>query len=64
MEEEEAHWVGTVTTSLVIASNIDRHVLQLALLAMDCMALFINDGVRDAHYIGICKQVLWRCSTP
>ena len=27
---------------------------------MDCTTLFIDNGVRDAHYMGFCKQVLWQ----
>ena len=57
MEEEEAHWVGAVTTSSVIAGDVDRRTLQLVLSAMDCTALFIDGG---AHYMGFCKQVLWQ----
>ncbi len=60
MEEVEAHWVGTVLTSLANAGDVDKSLLQLVLLAMDCMAFFINDGMRDAHCMGFCKQVLWQ----
>ena len=27
---------------------------------MDCTALFFDDDIRDAHYMGFCKQVLWQ----
>ena len=40
-EEEEADWVGTVMTSLAIAGDVDRRLLQSVLSAMDCTALFI-----------------------
>ena len=32
----------------------------VGLSAMDCTALFIDDGVRDALYMRFCKQVLWQ----
>jgi trehalose 6-phosphate synthase/phosphatase len=54
------HWVGTVTTSSAIVDDVDRRALQSVLSAMDCTALFIDDDVRDAHYMGFCKQVLWQ----
>ena len=59
-EEDEAHWVWTVTTSSAIAGNVDRCSLQLVLSAMDCTTLFIGGSVCDAHYMGFCKQVLWQ----
>ena len=60
VEEEEAHWVGTIMTSSVIADVVNRRALQLVLLAMDCTALLIDNGVRNMHYMGFCKQVLWQ----
>jgi hypothetical protein len=52
------HWVGTVTTDLIIDEN-DKRALRSILAAMDCTVLFFDEAVRDAHYKGFCKQVLW-----
>ena len=55
------HWVGTVTLANSMAvDDDDRRALQSVLSAMDCTALFFDDDVRDAHYMGFCKQVLWQ----
>jgi len=55
----DAHWVGTVTTNSPIVDEADQQALQSLLATMDCTALFFNESVRDAHYKGYCKQVLW-----
>ena len=52
------HWVGTVTTDYIIDEN-DKQALRSILAAMDCTVLFFDEDVRDAHYKGFCKQVLW-----
>ena len=41
-----------------IAGDAGRHLLQSVLSAMDCMVLFIDNGMHDAHYMGFCTQVL------
>jgi trehalose 6-phosphate synthase/phosphatase len=56
----DPHWVGTVTTNSTIVDDDDRRALQAVLTDMDCTALFFDDDIRDAHYMGFCKQVLWQ----
>ena len=59
VSSSDPHWVGTVTTNTPIVDDADKQALQSLLASMDCTALFIDDAVRDAHYKGFCKQVLW-----
>ena len=55
------HWVGTVTTDGHILDDRDRDELKTILLSMDCTVIFLEQSsVRDAHYKGFCKQVLWQ----
>ena len=56
----DPHWVGTVTTNSTIVDDDDRRALHAVLTDMDCTALFFDDDIRDAHYMGFCKQVLWQ----
>eukprot|EP00577_Skeletonema_sp_RCC1716_P004103 CAMPEP_0113381280 /NCGR_PEP_ID=MMETSP0013_2-20120614/5211_1 /TAXON_ID=2843 ORGANISM="Skeletonema costatum, Strain 1716" /NCGR_SAMPLE_ID=MMETSP0013_2 /ASSEMBLY_ACC=CAM_ASM_000158 /LENGTH=1269 /DNA_ID=CAMNT_0000263683 /DNA_START=8 /DNA_END=3817 /DNA_ORIENTATION=- /assembly_acc=CAM_ASM_000158 len=55
----DPHWVGTCTTSSPIENEVDRQALRTLLASMDCTVLFFDEKVRDAHYKGFCKQVLW-----
>ncbi|KAL7493464.1 hypothetical protein ACHAWT_002460 [Skeletonema menzelii] len=55
----DPHWVGTCTTSSPIENEADRQALRTLLAGMDCTVLFFDEKVRDAHYKGFCKQVLW-----
>eukprot|EP00581_Thalassiosira_minuscula_P011072 CAMPEP_0183718280 /NCGR_PEP_ID=MMETSP0737-20130205/11582_1 /TAXON_ID=385413 /ORGANISM="Thalassiosira miniscula, Strain CCMP1093" /LENGTH=1219 /DNA_ID=CAMNT_0025947815 /DNA_START=1 /DNA_END=3660 /DNA_ORIENTATION=- len=55
----DAHWVGTVTTRSPVADDADRNALKSLLGSMDCTVLFFDDDLRDRHYRGFCKQVLW-----
>ena len=55
----DPHWVGTVTTSTPIVDEADKQALVSLLASMDCTPLFFDQSVRDAHYKGFCKQVLW-----
>ena len=55
----DPHWVGTVTTNSPVEDEADKQALRTLLASMDCTVLFIDDSVRDAHYKGFCKQVLW-----
>lgn len=55
----DPHWVGTCTTGSPIEDEADRQALRSLLASMDCTVLFFDENVRDAHYKGFCKQVLW-----
>lgn len=55
----EPHRVGTVTTNTPITSEADKEALSSLLATMNCTVLFFDDAIRDAHYKGFCKQVLW-----
>ena len=55
----DPHWVGTCTTSSPIENEEDRQALRTLLASMDCTVLFFDESIRDAHYKGFCKQVLW-----
>ena len=54
-----AHWVGTVTTQPPISNQNDMDQVRALLLTMDCTPIFLPDHIRQAHYYGFCKQVLW-----
>ena len=54
-----AHWIGTVTTHPPISSEADRQKVREILAGMDCTPIFLDPAVRQAHYYGFCKQVLW-----
>ncbi|KAL7552438.1 hypothetical protein ACHAWF_015709, partial [Thalassiosira exigua] len=53
------HWVGTVTTPEPVTDGRDKEALRKVLAEMDCTVLFVDERVRDEHYLGFCKQVLW-----
>jgi hypothetical protein len=57
----EAHWVGTVSVSShnPIQTEEDRLAVRSLLATMNCTPLFLDQHVQDAHYLGMCKQVLW-----
>lgn len=55
----EAFWLGTVTTHPPIQSDKDRETVRLLLEEMKCIPIFLDPAVRQAHYYGFCKQVLW-----
>ena len=57
----EAHWVGTVSVSShnPIQTEDDRLAVQSLLATMNCTPLFLDQTIQDAHYLGMCKQVLW-----
>jgi len=54
----DPHWVGTVTTGGPI-NDTDKAALRELLAEMNCTVLFFDKAVRDSHYEGYCKQVLW-----
>ncbi|CAB9521106.1 trehalose-phosphate synthase [Seminavis robusta] len=55
----QGHWVGTVTTHPPITSEEDKAKVRAILAQMDCTPIFLDPAVRQAHYYGFCKQVLW-----
>lgn len=59
LKVHKAHWVGTVTTHPPIASEDDKVKVRALLAEMDCTPIFLDPAVRQAHYYGFCKQVLW-----
>jgi hypothetical protein len=61
VRSHEAHWVGTVSVSAhdPIQTEEDRAAIRLLLSTMNCTPLFLEQQVQDAHYLGMCKQVLW-----
>lgn len=59
LADYNAHWVGTVSTSPPISSEEDKEQVTSILADMDCTPVFLDPAVRQAHYYGFCKQVLW-----
>ena len=59
VSQYEAHWIGTVTTHPPLASEQDRDEVRSVLAQLSCTPLFLDDSVRQAHYYGFCKQILW-----
>ena len=57
----ETHWVGTVSTAPAITTDEDRDAVRAVLAPMNCTPIFLNQEVEEAHYLGMCKQVLWPC---
>ena len=55
----QAHWVGTVTTHPPLRNDKDRKIVRAILEEMKCIPIFLEPSVRQAHYYGFCKQVLW-----
>lgn len=55
----QAHWVGTVTTHPPITTEEDRQEVRRILADMSCTPIFIDPELRQKHYSGFCKQVLW-----
>lgn len=55
-----AHWIGTVTTNPPIGTSTQERLDVMAVLAqMNCTPIFLEEDVQEAHYLGMCKQVLW-----
>jgi len=57
----ETHWVGTVSTVPPIATEEEKDAVRAVLAPMNCTPIFLNHEVEEAHYLGMCKQVLWPC---
>lgn len=54
-----AYWVGTVTTHPPLENEHDKEAVKAVLSEMNCIPIFLDPAVRQAHYYGFCKQVLW-----
>lgn len=60
VQRHETHWVGTVSSANhPIATEEDRAAVTAVLGEMNCTPLFLEEDVIEAHYMGMCKQVLW-----
>ena len=57
----DTQWVGTVSTHPPIAREEEREAVRAVLAPMNCTPVFINNDVEKAHYLGMCKEVLWPC---
>jgi trehalose 6-phosphate synthase/phosphatase len=55
----EAYWVGTVTTHPPLQTEEDKIAVRKILDEMHCIPIFLDKDLRQAHYNGFCKQVLW-----
>lgn len=55
----QAYWVGTVTTHPPLQTTQDKEAVRAILEEMKCIPIFLEDRMRQAHYYGFCKQVLW-----
>lgn len=55
----EAYWVGTVTTNPPLERQEDMDEVRSILGEMKCFPIFLDPKIREAHYYGFCKQVLW-----
>jgi trehalose 6-phosphate synthase/phosphatase len=55
----DAHWIGTVTTHPPLQAEEDKNRVRVLLEKMNCTPLFLDPTIRQAHYYGFCKQVLW-----
>jgi trehalose 6-phosphate synthase/phosphatase len=55
----QGHWVGTVTTLPPLQNDTDREIVRNILEQMKCIPIFLDPMVRQSHYYGFCKQVLW-----
>jgi trehalose 6-phosphate synthase/phosphatase len=51
--------VGTVTTLPPLQNDTDREIVRNLLEQMKCIPIFLDPAVRQSHYYGFCKQVLW-----
>ncbi|GKY96224.1 hypothetical protein MPSEU_000582300 [Mayamaea pseudoterrestris] len=55
----ESYWVGTVTTYPPLETAEDKDAVSKLLKEMNCVPIFLDTAIRQAHYYGFCKQVLW-----
>lgn len=54
-----AYWLGTVTTHPPLQTDADRETVLELLKKMNCIPIFLDPTMRQSHYYGFCKQVLW-----
>jgi len=58
----DTYWIGTVSLppsyNLPLTAGHKEEIIQV-LGKMKCMPIFIDKETKDAHYLGMCKQVLW-----
>ena len=55
----QAYWVGTLTTHPPLQTDHDRAQVRALLQDMKCIPIFLDPTLRQYHYYGFCKQVLW-----
>lgn len=55
----QAYWVGTVTTHPPLQTKEDVETVRSLLDDMKCIPIFLDATMRQSHYYGFCKQVLW-----
>jgi len=55
----DTYWIGTVSVVPPIQSENEKQAVRNVLEPMNCIPLFLHDEIEDAHYLGMCKQVLW-----
>jgi len=66
-QTHDMHFVGTVTypssdsseDSNNFFSESDKSQIEKILEPMNCTPLFLEKDLMEAHYLGMCKQVLW-----
>jgi len=57
VRDYDCHWIGTI--SLDIRSEEEKNEIREVLAKMNCTPLFFDKKIKDDHYFGMCKQVLW-----
>lgn len=55
----ECYWLGTVSTHPPIETAEDQQAVTKLLEDMNCLPIFVDPAIRQAHYYGFCKQILW-----
>ena len=55
----QAYWIGTITTHPPLQTEVDRAKVRAILEEMKCIPIFLDPAIRQSHYYGFCKQVLW-----
>ncbi len=57
VRQYNCHWIGTVSCDA--ESDEERDQIREILAEMDCTPLFFDKKMKNDHYYGMCKQVLW-----
>jgi trehalose 6-phosphate synthase/phosphatase len=57
----DVHWIGTVSPpgGAGTLTQEDKDYLDVCLSKMSCTAIYLDTIIKQAHYLGMCKQVLW-----